>query len=215
MPRQPQKKKLPAWLKWLGISVGSIFLLIVVIALIVLWMIISLRNAWTVTQRVPLPEVIVTKEDVARLQPTYRKVKQAFSGKAPGETTIVLESDDLDKFLAVANEGRRLKELARFRIEDDKIVVTADVNLDRFPMCKGRYLSGDFFWDVKMDDQAWHFRLITFQMEDRFLPQWIVNEVNKRIASREEIVRTHYAPDWAQRLKSLTVQDGKITAVIK
>ncbi|MBR4900259.1 MAG: hypothetical protein IKZ46_04900 [Victivallales bacterium] len=215
MPKQPQKKKIPAWLKWLGIIFGSIVLLAVAIALIAWWVFCDLRNSWTKKERVPLPEVIVTKEDAARLQPTYRKVKQAFSGKASSDTTIVLESDDLDKFLAVANEGRQVKEMARFRIEGDKIVVTTDVNLsDIHPLLKGRYLSGDFWWDVKMDDKAWHFHLDSFNVEDRILPSWIINKVNQKIESKEDALRNHYAPEWTHKLKSLTVQDGKITAVI-
>ncbi len=215
MPKQPPKKKIPAWLKWLGIIFGSIILLAVAIALIAWWVFCDLRNSWTKKERVPLPEVIVTKEDAARLQPTYRKVKQAFSGKASSDTTIVLESDDLDKFLAVANEGRQVKEMARFRIEGDKIVVTTDVNLsDIHPLLKGRYLSGDFWWDVKMDDKAWHFHLDSFNVEDRILPSWIINKVNQKIESKEDALRNHYAPEWTHKLKSLTVQDGKITAVI-
>ncbi len=214
MPKQQQKKKIPSWLKWLLISVGSLVALVLIVALIAWWMFCSLRNAWTKKERVPLHEVIVTKEDAARLQPMYRKVKQAFSDKATSDTTVVLESDDLDKFLAVANEGRQVKEMARFRIEGDKIVVTTDVNLDRIPMFKGRYLSGDFYWDVKMDDKAWHFHLVTFKVEDRLMPSWIINHVNKKIESKTDVLRNHYAPEWTHKLKSLTVQDGKITAVI-
>ena len=214
MPKQPQKKKMPVWLKWLGIIFGSIILLAIAIALIAWWVFCDLRNAWTKKERVPLPEVVVTKEDAARLQPTYRKVKQAFTGKATSDTTVVLESDDLDKFLAVANEGRQVKEMARFRVEGDKIVVTTDVKLDRIPMFEGRYVSGDFYWDVKMDDKAWNFHLVTFKVDERLLPEWIVNHVNKKIESRADELRNHYAPEWMHKLKSLTVQDGKITAVI-
>ena len=214
MPKQPQKKKIPAWLKWLGIIFGLIILLAVVIALIAWWVFCDLRNSWTKKQRVPLYEVVVTKEDAARLQPTYRKVKQAFSGKATSDTTVVLESDDLDKFLAVANEGRQVKEMARFRIEGDKVVVTTDVNLDRIPLFDGRYLSGDFYWDVKMDDKAWNFHLDAFKVDDRVMPAWMINQVNKKIESKSDELRNHYAPEWTHKLKSLTVQDGKITAVI-
>ena len=214
MPKQPQKKKIPAWLKWLGIIFGSIILLAVVIALIAWWVFCDLRNSWTKKQRVPLYEVVVTKEDAARLQPTYRKVKQAFSGKATSDTTVVLESDDLDKFLAVANEGRQVKEMARFRIEGDKVVVTTDVNLDRIPLFDGRYLSGDFYWDVKMDDKEWKFHLDAFKVDDRIMPAWMINQVNKKIESKSDELRNHYAPEWTHKLKSLTVQDGKITAVI-
>ncbi len=214
MPKQPQKKKIPAWLKWLGIIFGSIILLAVVIALIAWWVFCDLRNSWTKKQRVPLYEVVVTKEDAARLQPTYRKVKQAFSGKATSDTTVVLESDDLDKFLAVANEGRQVKEMARFRIEGDKVVVTTDVNLDRIPLFDGRYLSGDFYWDVKMDDKEWNFHLDAFKVDDRVMPAWMINQVNKKIESKSDELRNHYAPEWTHKLKSLTVQDGKITAVI-
>ena len=205
---------MPAWLKWLGIIFGSIILLAVAIALIAWWVFCDLRNSWTKKERVPLPEVVVTKDDVTRLQPIYRKVKQAFSGKASSETTIELESDDLDKFLAVANEGRQVKEMARFRIEGDKIVVTTDVNLNKIPMFDGRYLSGDFYWDVKMDEKAWHFHLVTFKVEDRTMPSWIINRVNKKIESKTDVLRNHYAPEWTHKLKSLTVQDGKVTAVI-
>ncbi len=214
MPKQPQKKKIPAWLKWLGIIFGSIILLAVVIALIAWWVFCDLRNSWTKKQRVPLYEVVVTKEDAARLQPTYRKVKQAFSGKATSDTTVVLESDDLDKFLAVANEGRQVKEMARFRIEGDKVVVTTDVNLDRIPLFDGRYLSGDFYWDVKMDDKEWNFHLDAFKVDDRVMPAWMINQVNKKIESKSDELRNHYAPEWTHKLKSLTVQDGKITTVI-
>ena len=214
MPKQSQKKKMPAWLKWLGIIFGSIILLIVVIALLAWWVFCGLRNAWTKTERVPLPEVVVSKDDATRLQPTYRKVKQAFSGKATSDTTVELESDDLDKFLAVANEGRQVKEMARFRIEGDKVVVKTDVKLDRIPMFEGRYLSGDFYWDVKMDDKVWNIHLVTFKVDDRMLPEWIVNRVNKKIESKTDELRNHYAPEWTHKLKSLTVQDGKLTAVI-
>ena len=214
MPKQPQKKKIPAWLKWLGIIFGSIILLAVAIALLAWWVFCDLRNSWTKKERVPLPEVIVTKEDAARLQPTYRKVKQAFSGKATSDITVELESDDLDKFLAVANEGRQVKEMARFRVEGNKIVVRTDVNLNRIPMFEGRYLSGDFYWDVKMDDKAWNFHLDAFKVDDRILPAWIVNIINKKIESKSDELRNHYAPEWTHKLKSLTVQDDKITAVI-
>ncbi len=214
MPKQPQKKKIPAWLKWLGIIFGSIILLAVAIALLAWWVFCDLRNSWTKKERVPLPEVIVTKEDAARLQPTYRKVKQAFSGKATSDITVELESDDLDKFLAVANEGRQVKEMARFRVEGNKIVVRTDVNLNRIPMFEGRYLSGDFYWDVKMDDKAWNFHLDAFKVDDRILPAWMVNIINKKIESKSDELRNHYAPEWTHKLKSLTVQDDKITAVI-
>ncbi|MCR5381841.1 MAG: hypothetical protein K6G44_12730 [Lentisphaeria bacterium] len=214
MPKQPQKKKIPAWLKWLGIIFGSIILLAVAIALLAWWVFCDLRNSWTKKERMPLPEVIVTKEDAARLQPTYRKVKQAFSGKATSDITVELESDDLDKFLAVANEGRQVKEMARFRVEGNKIVVRTDVNLNRIPMFEGRYLSGDFYWDVKMDDKAWNFHLDAFKVDDRILPAWMVNIINKKIESKSDELRNHYAPEWTHKLKSLTVQDGKITAVI-
>ena len=214
MPKQPQKKKFPAWLKWTLISVGSLVGVVLIVALIAWWVFCDLRNAWTKKERVPLREVVVTKDDAARLQPTYRKVKQAFSGKATSDTTVVLESDDLDKFLAVANEGRQVKEMARFRIKGDKIVVTTDVKLDRIPMFEGRYLSGDFYWDVKMDDKAWNFHLVTFKVDDRAMPAWMINQVNKRLESKTDELRKHYAPEWTQKLKSLTVQDDKITAVI-
>ena len=59
MPRQPQKKKFPAWLKWTLISVGSLVGVVLIVALIALWMFFQLRNAWTMKERVPLPEVIV------------------------------------------------------------------------------------------------------------------------------------------------------------
>jgi hypothetical protein len=214
MPKQPQKKKIPAWLKWLGIIFGSFIALIVAIILLAWLAFCNFRNAWTTTERVPLPEVVVSKEDVNRLQPTYRKIKQAFSGKATSETIVELESDDLDKFLAVANEGNKVKEIARFRIEGDKLVVTTDMNLNKYPFFEGRYLSGDFYWDVKMDDKAWHFHLVTFKVEDRLMPSWIINHVNKKIESKTDVLRNHYAPEWTHKLKSLTVQDGKITAVI-
>ena len=214
MPKQPQKKKFPAWLKWTLISVGSLLGVVLIVALIAWWTFCGLRNAWTKKERVPLREVVVTKDDAARLQPTYRKVKQAFSGKATSDTTVVLESDDLDKFLAVANEGRQVKEMARFRIEGDKIVVTTDVKLDRIPMFEGRYVAGDFYWDVKIDEKAWNIHLVTFKVDGRMLPEWIVKHVNKKIESRADELRKHYAPEWTQKLKSLTVQDDKITAVI-
>ena len=214
MPKQPQKKKFPAWLKWTLISVGSLVGVVLIVALIAWWVFCDLRNAWTKKERVPLREVVVTKDDAARLQPTYRKVKQAFSGKATSDTTVVLESDDLDKFLAVANEGRQVKEMARFRIKGDKIVVTTDVKLDRIPMFEGRYLSGDFYWDVKMDDKAWNFHLDAFKVDDRIMPEWMLNIVNKKIASKQDLLRNHYAPEWTHKLTSLTVEDGKATAVI-
>ena len=215
MPKQPQKKKFPSWLKWLLISVGSLVAFVLIVALIACWLFYDMLNAWTLKERRPLPEVIVTKEDAARLQPMYRKIRQAFSGKAMADTTIELESDDLDKFVAVANEGRHVKEMARFRIEGDKVVVTTDVNLSKIhPILKGRYLSGDFWWDVKMDDKAWHFHLDSFKVEDRILPTWMLNRINKKIESKADTVRNHYAPDWTNKLKSLTVQDGKVTAVI-
>jgi hypothetical protein len=214
MPRQPQKKKFPAWLKWTLISVGSLVGVVLIMALIALWMFFQLRNAWTMKERVPLPEVIVTKDDANRLKPTYNKVKQAFSGKASSDTTVVLESDDLDKILAVANEGRQVKEVARFRIEGNKVVVTTDVNLNRFPMFEGRYLSGDFYWDVRMDDKAWDFHLDSFKVEERVMPSWILNIINKKIKSKQDLLRNHYAPEWTHKLKSLTVEDGKVTAVI-
>ena len=214
MPKQPQKKKIPAWLKWLGIIFGSFIILIIVFILIAWLGFCNFRDAWTKKERVPLPEVVVTKEDVNRLQPTYRKIKQAFSGKATSETIVELESDDLDKFLAVANEGNKVKEIARFRIEGDKLVVTTDMNLNKYPFFEGRYLSGDFYWDVKMDEKAWHFHLVTFKVEDRLMPSWIINHVNKKIESKTDVLRNHYAPEWTHKLKSLTVQDGKITAVI-
>ena len=215
MPKQPQKKKFPAWLKWLLISVGSLVGVVLIVALIAWWVFNDMLNAWTLKERKPLSEVVVTKEDAARLQPTYRKVKQAFSGKAMSDTTVVLESDDLDKFLAVANEGRQVKERARFRIEGDKIVVTTDVDLSGIhPLFKGRYMSGDFWWDVKMDDKAWHFHLDSYKVEDRIFPTWMLNQINKKIESRADVIRNKYAPDWTHKLKSLTVQDGKITAVI-
>ena len=214
MPKQLQKKKFPAWLKWILISIGSLLTLVLIVALIGWWVFCGLRNAWTKKERVPLQEVVVTKDDATRLQPLYRKVKQAFSGKATSDTTVELDSDDLDKFLAVANEGRQVKEMARFRIEGDKIVVKTDVKLDRIPMFNGRYLSGDFYWDVKMDEKEWNFHLVTFKVDNRKLPEWIVNRVNKKIESKADKLRNHYAPEWTHKLKSLTVQDGKITAVI-
>ena len=158
--------------------------------------------------------VVVTKDDANRLKPTYNKVKQAFSGKASSDTTVELESDDLDKILAVANEGRQVKEVARFRIEGNKIVVTTDVNLSRFPLFDGRYLSGDFYWDVKMDDKEWNFHLDAFKVDDRTMPEWMLKQINKRIESKQDLLRNHYAPEWTHKLKSLTVEDGKVTAVI-
>ncbi len=215
MPKQPSKKKIPSWLKWLLISVGSLVALVLIVALIACWLFYDMLNAWTLKERRPLSEVVVTKEDAARLEPTYRKVRQAFSGKAMNDTTVVLESDDLDKFVAIANEGRQVKELARFRIEGDKIVVTTDVNLSNIhPLFKGRYLSGDFWWDVKMDEKEWHFHLDSFKVEDRSFPKWMLNHINKKIESRTDTLRNHYAPEWTHKLKSLTVQDGKVTAVI-
>ena len=215
MPKQPKKKKMPAWLKWLAIVVGSFLVLVLILALIG-WMIFcNLRNAWTLKEREPLPEVIVTKEDASRLSPTYRKIKQAFSGKATGETTVVLESDDLDKFVSVANEGRHVKEVARFRLEGDKVIVKTDVNLDRFPMFKGRYLSGDFSWDVSMDDKAWHFHLDSVKVKDNNMPRWMIDRINEKVKSKEDMLRNQLAPEWTHRLKSLTVKDGKLTMVIK
>ena len=214
MPKQPQKKKFPAWLKWTLISVGSLLGVVLIMALIALHLFFEMRDAWTKKEHVPLPEVIVSKEDVNRLKPMYNKIKQAFSGKASSDTTVVLESDDLDKILAVANEGRQVKEVARFRIEGNKIVVTTDVNLSRFPFFKGRYLSGDFYWDVKMDDKAWNFHLDAFKVDDRIMPEWMLNIVNKKIASKQDLLRNHYAPEWTHKLTSLTVEDGKATAVI-
>ena len=215
MPKQPQKKKFPSWLKWLLISVGSLVALVLIVALAAWWVFYDMLNAWTLKERKPLSEVVLTKEDATRLQPTYRKVKQAFSGKAMSDTTIVMDSDDLDKFVAVAEEGRHVRDLARFRIEGDKIVVTTDVNLnDIHPLLKGRYLSGDFWWDVKMDEKAWHFHLDSFKVEERVMPSWIIDKVNQKIESKADALRNRYAPDWTHKLKSLTVQDGKVTAVI-
>lgn len=214
MPRQPQKKKIPAWLKWILISVGSLLALVLIAVLTAWWVFCEMRNAWTVKERRPLPEVIVTKDDANRLKPTYNKVKQAFSGKASSDTTVELESDDLDKILAVANEGRQVKEVARFRIEGNKIVVTTDVNLSRFSLFDGRYLSGDFYWDVKMDDKEWNFHLDAFKVDDRTMPEWMLKQINKRIESKQDLLRNHYAPEWTHKLKSLTVEDGKVTAVI-
>ncbi len=215
MPKQSPKKKMPKWLRWLAIIVGSILGLVLILALIGWLTFCKLRDAWTLKEREPLPEVVVSKEDVNRLTPTYKKIKQAFSGKVKGETTVVLESDDLDKFVSVANEGRHVKEVARFRIEGDKVIVKTDVNLDRFPLFKGRYLSGDFSWDVSMDEKAWHFHLDSVKVKENNMPDWILKRINKKINSKEEILRTQLAPEWAQRVKSLTVKDGKLTVVIK
>ena len=215
MPKKPKKKKIPSWLKWLAIIVGSFVTLLLSLALIGWLWFCNLRNTWTVKERKPLPEIVVSKEDINRLQPTYRKIRQAFSGKAKGETTVVIESDDLDKFMAVANECRPVQEVARFRVEDDKIVVTADVDLNQNQFFKGRYLSGDFTWDVEMDEKAWHFVLTAVKVEDRLMPSWFIDRINKNLESKEDVIRNQLAPDWTRRLKSLTVKDGKVTIVIK
>ena len=215
MPKQPNKKKMPTWVKWLAIVVGSFFALILILALIAWLVFCDMRNAWTMKERHPLPEVVVTKEDANRLAPTYKKVKQILSGKASGEATFVVESDDIDKIIAIANEGRHLKEMARIRVEGDKVVVTTDVNLNKLPLMQGRYLSGDFTWDVTMDDKAWHFHLDSVKVKDRDMPEWILKHVNKKIASKEDMLRNQIAPEWTHKLKSLSVQDGKVTVVIK
>ena len=215
MQKMTQKKKMPKWLRWLAIVVGSFIALVLILVLFAWVTFCNLRNEWTLKERVPLPEVIVTKEDANRLTPTYKKIKQAFSGKVKDETTVVLESDDLDKFVSVANEGRHVKEVARFRIEGDKVIVKTDVNLDRFPLFKGRYLSGDFGWNVSMEDKAWHFELVSVKVKENNMPAWMLKQINKRIQSKEDMLRNQLAPEWTHRVKSLTVQDGKLTAVIK
>ena len=215
MPTQPKKKKMPVWLKWLAIAVGSLVALVLILALIVWMVFCDMRNAWTTKERHPLPEVVVSKEDINRLAPTYKRIKQILSGKASGEATFVVESDDIDKIIAIANEGRHLKEMARFRVEGDKVIVTTDVNLNKIPFFKGRYLSGDFTWDVTMDTEAWRFYLESVEVDDRFMPDWVISRVNDKIASKEDMLKNQIAPEWTRKLKSLSVQDGKVTFVIK
>ena len=65
-----------------------------------------------------------------------------------------------------------------------------------------------------MDDKAWNFHLDAFKVDDRIMPEWMLNQINKRIESKQDLLRNHYAPEWTRKLKSLTVEDGKVTAVI-
>lgn len=214
MPKQSPKKKIPAWLKWLAIIFGSI-VFIVLVALLAVWLwFCNLRNTWTVTTRSPLPPVEVTKEDMTRLTTQYKKLRQAFAGKTLGETTVVFEGDDLDKLAAKVDEGQQLRDLVRMHLEDDKLIVKTDVNLDRYPLLKGRYLSGDFTWTGKMEGEDWTVHLESVVVKEKNMPPWILDLLNKKIAEKMDMVRSQFAPDWAKRIKSLTVKDGKMYVTV-
>lgn len=205
---------MPAWLKWLAIIFGSVVFIVLAVLLAAWLWFCNLRNTWTVTTRSPLPEVEVSKEDMARLTPQYKKLRQAFSGKTLGETTVVFEGDDLDKLVAKVEEGRQLRDLARFHLEDNKLIVKTDVNLSRYPLFKDRYLSGDFTWTGKMDGEDWTVHLESVVVKEKNMPQWILDLINKKISKEMANLKSKFAPEWAQRIKSLTVENGRMVVVV-
>lgn len=208
-------KESPGKRSWLRIAawVGGILVVVALCCVLGAWLWFrSFRARWTSDTPAELPAVEVTASDRRRLEPVYQRVQRSLSGKSRGETSVTLDSDDLNKLLASLPESRNYRDKVRFHLSDDKVVATVNVSLSNVPQFSGRYLQGEFTFEAGVLDGELNLRLLDGRVKGMSVPGWMLDRLNESVVEGE-VKRRFSSLKWRGRLKSVEVKDSRLTLV--
>jgi hypothetical protein len=201
-----------AWLR-IAAWIGGVLVAIALCCVLGGWLWFrSFRARWTSDTPAELPAVEVTASDRRRLEPVYERVHRSLSGKSRGETSVTLDSDDVNKLLASLPESRNYRDKVRFHLSDDKVVATVNVSLHNVPQFSGRYLQGEFTFEAGVLNGELDLRLLGGRIKGMSVPDWMLSRLNESVVEGE-VKRRFSSLEWRGRLKSVEVKDSLLTLV--
>jgi len=150
--------------------------------------------------------VEVTAVQKRQVEKVYTQVRQAMEqGRA---TEAVLAGEDLNALLALAPETRTISRRATVALDGDTVKATLSLPLDGVEGMQGRYLNGDFTFQVAVQDGKMQIKILSAVANQRPVPQYIINKLNERDLGPK--VARRLGGDQVSRLDSLIIEDGQL-----
>ena len=194
--------------KWVCLSVVALFLLLALSA----WAFFSSqRRKWTgdAPIQVELPvESSVRPVDGDRL---YRDTRRALEGSAA--QTLQFDNQKFNALLNQAPELQGLKSKMAMQLQNDCLLARMSVPLDGIPGFAGRFLNGDFIFDLQIEQGEPQVSLRSGKVRGKEVPQRFLAQINQ-YAQKELISRLQSQTD-LNRIESLRIKDGKMILKIK
>lgn len=205
-PGKPSAPKLMRRLIIIGFALGGLVLLAALVALGVYIYANHLKSTLTATAPLEIAPVEVTAVQKRQVEKVYTQVRQAMEqGRA---TEAVLAGEDLNALLALAPETRTISRRATVALDGDTVKATLSLPLDGVEGMQGRYLNGDFTFQVAVQDGKMQIKILSAVANQRPVPQYIINKLNERDLGQK--VARRLGGDQVSRLDSLIIEDGQL-----
>ena len=190
----------------IGFVLGGLVLLAALVALGVYIYANHLKSTLTATAPLEIAPVEVTAVQKRQVEKVYTQVRQAMEqGRA---TEAVLAGEDLNALLALAPETRTISRRATVALDGDTVKATLSLPLDGVEGMQGRYLNGDFTFQVAVQDGKMQIKILSAVANQRPVPQYIINKLNERDLGQK--VARRLGGDQVSRLDSLIIEDGQL-----
>jgi hypothetical protein len=171
----------------------------------------SQRRKWTgdAPIQVELPlESSVRPVDAERL---YRDTRRALEGSSA--RNLQFDKREFAALLKQAPELRGLETKMAMQLQEDCLLTRMSLPLDGIPGFAGRFLNGDFIFDLQIDQGEPRVSLRSGKVRGKEVPQRFLEQINQY--AQRELIRNLQRQTDLKRIESLRIENGKMILKIK
>lgn len=177
------------------------------------YMYAQLRDKYTETQPMALPEIPLSQEERQSVKDRFDQFRDNVdAGKAT--EPLVLNADEINTLIAEGENDDPMKDSLRVQIEDETIKGQLSLPLDDFPLpgLKGRYFNGTAELRASLKDGKLEVFIENASVKGEPLPENVMTEMRRENLT-ENIMQDAEARKTLEKLESLEIRDGKVIVV--
>ncbi len=199
---QPQKRRW-RWLKWGGLALIVLILSIAVGS----WLIFQYqRRQWTDDTPITIEQTV----DTAARQPDgkklYRETRQALERGTAKQFSF--DSRELNALLTQVPQFQAMEKQMALQLDGDKLLAKMSLPLDDIPGFQGRYLNGDFVFDLHIEQGVPTISLLSGTIRNQPIPEGYLQQLN-RIGQKQLLQRLSAQGDLSQ-VESLRIENSRL-----
>ncbi len=212
----PAEKKGPGCFLW-GCIIAAILVVGGTTAIVGsgYYMFVKLRDNFTETQPMALPQVSLSKEEREAVKDRFEAFRDAVDNGTAVDPFILTE-DEINTLIAESDSDEPLKDSLRVQIEDDLLKGQISIPLDDIPLpgLKGRYFNGTADLRASLKDGKLEVYVENAEVKGEPLPKSVMDELRRENLTAETM-KDPEARKTLEKIESIEVRDGQVIIVPK
>ncbi len=175
----------------------------------------KLRDNYTETQPMALPQVSLSKEEREAVKDRFEDFRNAVDNGTAVDP-FILSEDEINTLIAESDPDEPLKDSLRVQIEDDLLKGQVSIPLDDIPLpgLKGRYFNGTADLRASLKDGKLEVYIENAEVRGEPLPKSVMDELRRENLTAEAL-KDPEARKTLEKIESIEIRDGKVIIVPK